>query len=304
MKWILLLLLIACGRPDAHSRSPVENNALQVEAKRVAALSPTCDDMPIASGNNGVTGRVDCDSGDSMLWAGLLYSAWPQEKLANAIKASIDDDGRPFRSPEHRKGRDDSNAFSRDMYMGFLYYCHASKDLATCSKVLAFARRNDYQLCTNASDTRCLITPSMMYLTGAVWKGNGWDVGGEYVANSFERAVDEQLTLREAKDNKLGYRTHLVSLKVFLYYKLGNVGDYRIAAKKLHEREPSNLWYQNVAWSVGMIPQNDSAILIEMMKNYSSNRVPRNWFWQGAENAMGQDLVFLACVMSSGCTGD
>lgn len=312
---VLTIHLTACGKKDA--RDAGADLSLQKIGIANMKKGLWCDGMPTYGGTNNVTGRADCNNGDGMIWAGLVYSVWPTEEIKNGIVNSIDADGRPFRSFEHRQGRDSENSFSRDMYLGFLSYCLKSKDQQTCDKVLNYAVKNSYQLCPDSNDNACWMNPGMLYLTYSVWNKNGWSLpNGAFKPSAAERLIDDGNIYKEATTNKLSYRTHLVAVKLWLYAKTDGVTEIRKnAAGELWKRQKDNLFYWYVAWLVGYAPQGDHGTISERVRAMGTTWEPsatntgrRDWIWQqdilSLENygrAMGQDFGFLLCEIAKGC---
>lgn len=312
----LTIQLTACGKKSS-ARDGKSDASLKEIGLANMKKGLWCDGMPTYGGTNNVTGRADCNNGDGMIWAGLVYSVWPTQEIKNGIKNSIDADGRPFRSFEHRLGRDNENSFSRDMYLGFLSYCLKDKDKETCDKVLDYAVRNDYQLCPDSNDNACLMNPSMLYLTYAVWDENGWSLpNSAFKPNIAERAADDLSMLTTAKTSALSYRTHLLAVKIWLYAKTEGVTETRKqAAGELWKRQKDNLFYWYVAWLTGYAPDSDHGRISERVRAMGTTWEPsathtgrRDWIWQqdvlSLENygrAMGQDFGFLLCEIAQGC---
>lgn len=303
-------LAVGCYSAARSSRKVEPNKAenLIPIAQKISDTAEWCDDMPTYGGPNRTSGRESCNTGDSMLWSGLLYYAWPTPSLGQAIRFSIDPDGKPFRSPEHRKARDNESEFSRDMYLGFLFYCLKSQDFETCNRVHQWTKAEGYKLC-GGSVSQCGLLPSMLYATYAVWDKNGWPIAPEFKPSNIEQGADAQATLLEAETAPKGYRLHLVSLKVFLYNQVGRTGDYYLSSQALLKRQPSNLWFQLVGFLTGNTPEGMHATLVGETKHIMQAWVPgstdKDWIWQGriegAQDAMGQDFIFMACLLNGGC---
>jgi hypothetical protein len=309
MKTILAIFALlfsntACStvdKPTQPTLPTITNVELRNEITRIEPQLLFCDGEPVPPGNNAVTGRPNCNSGDSMLIAGLYYSSKPLPEIATAIKDSFAEDGQPYRSPEHKRGKDSLDAFSRDQTLGFLSYCLNSKDFETCNTFYQYIKANDYKACPKDSDGRCNIYPSVMFVLGSVWGANGWSIPPEANPSQLERAIDEKITREEAATNKPGFRVHLVSLKLWLRGETGTLtNEYRKAIRTLAIREPNNLWYMYLDTVYNNGPESLESIstkLLEHMKAWNPNGNPHHWSWAEQNRhaeAMGHDYIFLA----------
>lgn len=308
--WLGIFLAVGCAvKAKSRTVEPNSNVDLMPRAQEIIEQAPWCDNMPVYDGDNNVTKRPLCNGGDSMLWSGLLFYSWPEAKLGQAIRQSIAPNGKPYRSPEHLKGGDSVDEFSRDMYIGFLFYCLKSKDFETCTRVHEWTKSQGYKLC-GGTISQCGLLPSVMYSTYAVWDKNGWSIAPEFKPNNVEQGADAQATFLEAKTAPKGYRLHLVSLKVFLMNQVGRTGDYYLSARELVKRQPENLWFQFVAYLTG--ESNDAQLgsisreLSRKMNEWNYDvSYSTDWYWQGrrevAHDGLGQDFVFLACLVNGVC---
>lgn len=310
---ILLIHSLSCGKKNSEhisvDTSPIQNEALNSATDEIRSQLRYCEGVPIYwPGKNGVTGREDCDNGDALLYAGLLYSVTKSESLADGIKRSIDTEGRVYRSPEHLKGADNINAASRDMWLGFLEYCLTSKDKETCERAYNRAREHDWRICDKDDDERCLLTPSVVFVTGYVWAANGWHTYGEMEPSDFEIKKDEDATIASAKSVTVSYRLHLISLRLWLMIQTGNLTQrFKETVKIITNREPSNLWYQYLSAVAFQTSKEQIApALLELMSQWHRNSERSHWLWATMEapnRAMGHELVFLACALLGGCNG-
>lgn len=308
--WLIgILFAVSCAQKSARDLDPGLAVDLMPRAQEILSASNFCENQPVYDGPNRVSGREACNGGDSMLWSGLLYYAWPDTNLGQAIRGSIAESGKPFRSPEHRRAGDNENEFSRDMFFGFLFYCLKSGDVETCQRVVRFAVNSSYQLC-GGSPSQCALTPGMLYATYSVWNKHGWALPSEFKPNIAEQGADAAAAFAAAKTVPEGYQLHLISLKVFLYHEVGLLGEYRSAARALVERQPSNVWYQFVGFLAGTNSE-DSVYHVKdelrrLMDAWHPGGSDTDWFWQGrrkeASHGMGSDFVFLACLLNKGCS--
>jgi hypothetical protein len=309
----LFIHFISCGKKTT-AEPPVKvysvNDELLEQVARISSEALYCDGSLSSEGPNSVTGRPDCRNGDSMLWSGLYYSAYPKAEVGAAIRNSIGPDNRPYRSPENRAGNDDINSFSRDMWTGFMAFCSRAKQWEVCNAVWDYTKDHDYRMCPRDTDDRCLLTPSMMYMTGWVWGANGWYISPVARASQTERYLDEQTTIKSAKEVELGYRLHLIVARVYILQRVGALTEsYKEAAKIAYQRDPGDLFYQWVWASVsgdGNLQQDIATKLLAHMKSWQRPQGYSQWVWGDTvkrdgsntsrmHESMGHDLVFLAC---------
>lgn len=304
---ILTIQFISCAAMPAKipPTIKIESGGLREQIDRIEKDAAYCDGMPVQTGENSVTHRANCNSDDSMLWSGLLYNIRPSDALAAAIRDSISPEGRPYRSPENRRGVDVFNSFSRDMWLGFIAYCHRSKDFGTCDAVWHYVADHEHRTCPSDADEKCMLRPSTLYTTGHVWQSNGWHVPSDMKPSGAERALDEKFTISAANNNDVGYELHLISVRMYLYMETGSLTEsYKSVLKILASRVPENLWYRYLeARAYGLPREPIEADLISRMSQWQKpGDNASNWEWQNHSGLpMGHDFIFLACHMLGGC---
>lgn len=304
--FIASFLLVACGRKES-SNPPTASisDELRTETARVEAALLVCDGMPALAGVNPVTRRPDCDTGDGMLYAGLLYYASPSPELAAAIRSSFDDDGRPFRSPENRAGRDSLDAFSRDQLEGLLLYLVRSGDAELAQRFWNFVQSNDGKLCAPASDARCDLTPNTLALVGDVFQKIGLRRSPEMdTPETIQSATDktQAVTLPE------GYQLHLLALQILLKSATGHLdSEYQGAMRQVLNRQPGNLLFRyidNLVHNGEQATYNDiSSSLLTGMQQWKQPGTQAAWTVPDSQRnysiSGGFELVTLARLLDS-----
>ena len=309
--FFLAILALSSCRSSKIDPEPavIISERLRAQSDRIRPLFLRCDGMAAESGPNSVTQRPDCSTGDSVLWTSLAIAAKRDASMEASIKASVDDEGKPWRSPEHRKAQQEVNAFSRDHYTGLLLYAVATKDKRLIASVYDYARARDFKLCPKDTDDRCFLTPNMLALTSDVFGYLGISKGSEL---TFNRRIDE-LVLNESAKKAEGYEAHLVSINVLIRLRVGkaNAG-YRDAVKTLLERHPDNLWY---GYLNNVLNDNSQAEadrigseLASLMERWpegdrSQWSFQREKFTETSKDAMGAEFVMLADLLL-GAGGD
>jgi len=182
------------------------------------------------------SGRKDC-SGDGMSMSGRwLLDGGPDARVWAAVQASIDASGRPWRAPD-RVGKQPTDSFSRDGFLGLLESTVAMSDKGPLTRVWVYVKRTG-KLCPDATDGRCDVTPSVSILAR--------EVLGEGVS-AAERVADEATVNGEAVAAPGNYRAYLVARKVHLKARLGRLTQgYCHAIVVLRSRFPENVFFRAV----------------------------------------------------------
>lgn len=234
------------------------------------------------------------ESGDSMLWGGLLCLSGDNDQC-DATKASQDPQtGALYRNPTGSRGINDS---SRDMLLGFLAYLAATKDQEAANLLLAYIESNSYKLCTNASDNRCSVPPTISSPLWGTMKGvwlyiglnptsamNKGDVGSSSIVNL------------ESQFSTEGYPLHLIGVEILVKqftdrYSYG----LSLASSNLLKREPNNPFFEYLAKG----KTSRAAQLVLEKCPTTGDHLKKQWAWQRTESeqawlqSKGWDCIFL-----------
>jgi hypothetical protein len=225
MKRIVIasLLLTACGSPkrdSAEAMSPSQE--LKDAAESVIPRLLRCP--------SGLPGKPECSDlkrqSDALGQAGYWSLAYGSDvEIDAAVHASIDDDGRPWRSPEHRTQR--HGDFSRDHMISLAQWSFGSKDTETLRRVIRYAQHHDWKVCPDTQ--KCLLTPGILSVLGDV-ATSGQDAAGRPYGTNIPAAVHEGQILIEAKSQE---RCDLVLDKSLLKALTGNLTRAYVDAAKM-----------------------------------------------------------------------
>ncbi|MBF0299483.1 MAG: hypothetical protein HQK51_12230 [Oligoflexia bacterium] len=272
----------------------VDNQELQQQINRISPNLLWCDGQATGTDSNNVDHRPNCDVGDAASESGhftLVGQFSNEEGIFNAMRNSFGLDDQPFRAPSY-VGKDSSNEFSRDQTLGFIEATVAGLPYSEgLERIERYYNRNG-SLCPNASDNRCVLTPSMwIYFK---------DLSGRNVTQ-LERFLDEQMLNLEASENPLNYRSYLVSRQVFLKAMMGKLtSSYAQAMKTLYKRAPKNLWFRTVYHvtngGTNTDFENVAKSLVECMKTW--NQPGTTFLWsegnvECTQGLYGHELVSL-----------
>ena len=187
-KLSLCLLLIGCG-----SKTPIKHEAsqslpslaadsIQDELTRIEPILLTCDGGYTKDANNTITGRPHCDTGDSILFTGLLSTVDPVKAntdYRDFIANSINSDGHPYRSPEHLKAcvtpehkNDASCTFSRDHILGIVLNSISTGNCNSLVKVFNYAQDHFGRFC-DGTMSQCSLSVASYDIIGDAYQKCG-----------------------------------------------------------------------------------------------------------------------------------
>jgi hypothetical protein len=249
----------------------------------------------IACGENS---SLEPDSGDSLLWAGLLCFSGEKDQCSAALASQDSTTGQLYRNPGGTRGTNDS---SRDMLVGFLSYLVTTKDQSAASKMVDYLKANDYKLCKNATDNRCDVGPTthlpMWGTMGKVWKYIGLKATSEM--NNGDSG-DETIIRLESQFAAEGYPLHLVAIELMLRQATNTYNStLDSAAKTLLSREPNNPFFEYIANGA----TSRAAQLVLDKCPTTADHVRSQWAWQRTESeqawlkSKGWDCIFLANML-------
>lgn len=233
---ILFHLIISCGYPP--KKDPAPESMIELIDERVESIrlwAPICQ---ADVGNRPIpfVCKHPAD-GDAVLWNGLMCLVG-KDFACNAVRESFSDNGKPNRSPYWRVTPRPENDFSRDMLMGFLAYLVKTKDIELAERFRIYVENNEYKLCTNATDSRCSLTPTTWGLMAYVWEYLGLPLWGNMPVS---KSLYFTALRVQADATETGYPSHLIAAHIVIckYMQLSNFGiDAAISA--LYRLDPRN----------------------------------------------------------------
>ena len=248
------------------------------------------------SGRNNIDDTLEGDTGDAMLYNGILLSSPIPFDNANELKTAVTDSFdaqcRPYRCPNY-VGKDTVNTFSRDMLIGFLHYLITTKDSNLASEFYAWLKSNRMDMCAgSATDNRGKITPSMWGIIGDVWAYVGLNRPWYYW---LWRWSDGVVLLLSAMFTPKGYQKHLISQHIWLRYRIGVKS--RLISRVLYWSDKDNDWYKLLSELNG---KNRSGVYKEILSKCNDKEIE----WKGpgddwlltnprCKEPCGHDILFL-----------
>lgn len=305
MKSLILvsLAIIGCGILEKTPMNPPVNPIsaeLQTQIERISPLLHKCDGMPAKPTPNEITPRPFCNVGNSFLYAGHLLSVVNDTEMVQGIKDSFTIEGKPYRSPEHRRANDSVNEFSRDMLQGFLMSLIRTRDIDQLKLFWNYSKSHDYIMCNGKEEegiNRCYLTPTILYFVGEIFEYLGEQRPAETkIAESIALAA----ALYDVQTVPVNFRLMLVANQVYLKMLTNKMSQPWVRITEyLKKRSPNNLWYRYLdnAAHKGNIAEyeNISNQLIKYMQVFPAGD-QGSWIWSQGDSidSMGYDLLFLA----------
>lgn len=296
MKYIALtcILTISCG-VGSPKPTPEASAELEMEKGRIQSLLPFCD---------GLYSRPDCDLGDSMTLVGVMARVQP-EQAKEQLAASIDTDGRPFRSPSHlqryRSGDqgDDvrDRSFSRDHVVSILFYTVFTKDPYPLIQVWNYAIKHDMKVCPG-STSQCSLTPAMLDQIGDAFAFCGKERPWQTRVPGAISAVTQMISVPSISSWQLTLAAEHILLKTIT----GNLNEaWQSLAEQIEKKSPQNLFYRFV--KIASHGESASPLVSPLLEQMKQWEVPgKQWYWndQNIQTATGYDLFLLADLIQRG----
>lgn len=284
---ILLTFIFSCGEKRSGG-SPAKSDPLESSRKGILLWAEMCE---------GGAAKKNCGDGDSTLWNGLLCASG-EDFACEAVVRSQDETGRVWRSPR-LKGTDPENTFSRDMGLGTLAFLAKTKNKEFGEKWSTFINSNK-GLCEDGNGS-CNIPPSFFWIYNEVASYVGFSkLKASVILGITDSIIDDAWIANQAFIAPSGYQTHLVGVNIYIRVLMGVWNDpLKIAANKLHAREPNNIFFEFLA-------KNKSQELADKLVKqlpFGPNEERDQWCWErtDSENAckdsMGWDFIFAINLM-------
>jgi len=293
--FVILVFLLSCSK-EGFKDKETPLNYVEVLKERVDSTSSWSKWCHLTASKDRFSSHsidpAGCDTGDAVLFNGLLCSSGVKE-ACNAVKlAQNEKTGQWFRS-EFYKDKKQENSFSRDMTLGVLLYLATTKDEIAANNWLVYIKKTG-KLCEDDTDGRCMITPGIWALFGYTWQSIGISRSANMIVGQIGDDTTRELS---AATNNPGYELHLVGVSLYLKIvtgSFGSGGDNR-AVENLVNRQPDNPFFNYLKYGV-------SENVIKMTLNWCPSVVPdkkTQWSFErdtsenAQEDSMGHECVFL-----------
>ena len=296
-KLLLCLLLTSCGskepiqNPAASPLVSISTDKLQAEVERLQPILLTCDGGYTKDANHTVTGRPHCDTGDSILFTGLLSTV--DNVKANTdyrtfIANSINTDGHPYRSPEHLKicvtpeHKDDASCtFSRDHILGIVLNSIATGNCDSLVKVFNYAQLHFGRFC-DGTMAQCSMSIASYDIIGDAYQKCGLTRPLITNINNSMSSYAEVITV----SNNDSFQLELAVDFIYAKYLAGTLTVdglkvVDIAVTKM----PWNTYFKYVQALVnGTLSEQKENLVLELLPISQQIAKPGNsWFWQWNE---------------------
>lgn len=240
---------------------------------------------------DGMPVKGDMDSGDSMLWAGLMTAVGYADAIAG-IKKCQTPDGRLWRCTD-RVNNQPTNSFSRDMSLGFILYFAKTKDHEMADKWIKYIKKEGGLFPSGESeDTRHIVTPSVWWLMS---------YAGMRVPRKWEltRFLYKPYRKIEAKMTPRGYQTHLQGVALLILALSSGKRDKKMG-RALYDKEPDNAFF---AWLAGLAGNAEAINNTYRTIHDLAPGTGRQWCWEREDNekawkdSMLWDFLFIEMLL-------
>jgi len=307
MKKLLLisLLIFSCGNPGNPPNTTNENQVTEDQVQQLKDMRLITKYWAQTGDNGMLSTDADDPQGDAMLWAGLSCIAGDDSQCQAAVR-SVRYDGMVCRSPNLCDR--ETNASSRDMFLGALLTITKTKNEIMANKILAYLESNNHQLCDNDDDNRCDLslpqhgaawaTMRKVYTyigLPVTWEMIFYDMGDEYVLR-----LESQFAGIKPSGIQADYEAHLVGVELLIRQRTGYWSeDLQRTANTLRTRQPDNPFYEYL--TNGKTKKAAELTLAKCPRN--KPEYSHSWAWQRNETkeawkeSMGWDCIFMANLL-------
>lgn len=195
-------------------------------------------------------GIEHCDGEDSTIFTAVSLSPGRDvigsdfDRMVTGIRNASDPNGRPWRSPEHRKNRNEVKAFSRDHTLGLAVYYAVTKDTDHATSFQNFINNTGDLVCfaPNEMIGKCLVTPTTIFTLNEVF--HAIPLPHAIQQDPVSRWIDEALMINLAL-NSTGSDSHLNTLQVLARGISGRLTQrYRQVLDSVLGGQRANPWYR------------------------------------------------------------
>ena len=222
--------------------------ALKERRTLLRSWAPKCADGSLT--------MSECPFWDAVEYMGMLCLSG-EEEYCKQVKKAQDETGRFWRSPGFIESTKPENGatFSRDMDRGVWAYIVASQDAETALKYMEFIKQNGYKLCPKSKENWDACTTRATFWTFAqeVFEWLELPIDKRKMKN-YKFLIDALYSPIEAAVQPMHYEMILTAEKIYTLRKMQEMGAeirnsrmFDRIAKKIHERDPANPFYDYLA---------------------------------------------------------
>jgi hypothetical protein len=308
---VLSVALVCCGKSIKQTQQPIHQSTYDIVYDKLESLSPyliTCDGGITDDLLNPASGRPLCDTGDSIMPIGLVSTVQYNSSFDEYVEASIGDDGRPYRSPEHKKycetnpskDTDSSCNFSRDHLLGHMLYAIGTHNTNHISRVVNYIQDHDGKVCPG-NFSQCGITP-------AVWDVLGDTLGYLGLPKPIQARIPDPVTITAdlitvATTNE--FQLSLVANVIYIKLLTNNLNsNYNSVTNKLVEKAQYNTFFrflQNKTITHNSSINNELATeLVNYIDAWKTRKKQQSvwfWSWNEIENANAWSFIFMGNLL-------
>ena len=236
IQWLVLLSMTLSSQSFATPLSSATQQKLIDLRTAIKTWAPICNGQMALS--------KDCYQFDMIEFAGYLCATGVQERCDDIRKSQDPVTGQWWRAPI-LIGQTTSNSFSRDMFMGLMFYFATTRDTTALSKWMAYIESHDHKMCTDAQDNRCKLQIGSWGMLGHLHQYLGLPLTAKMRLGMAELPTE---TLISAATAPTGFQLMLVGDTLFF---LSLIGYHRKwmdeAIQSMIERQPEHPMFQYLA---------------------------------------------------------
>ena len=178
---------------------------------------------------------------DMIEFAGYRCAAGEAAACDNIRKSQDRETGRWWRAPALIK-KTKADSFSRDMFMGLMFYFGATKDRDSLDRWVGYLGSHRNKMCDDGTDNRCGLLLSNWGLFGYLYRHLGLRVSTEMWIGMKELSVEMLISALTAPK---GFELALVADNIYFLRSIGVRKKWMDdIAKILYKRQPANPMFE------------------------------------------------------------
>ena len=234
-KFILSLLVLTSINAQATPLSPETKDKLEKLRASVETWAPMCEGAMALDRK--------CYQFDMVEYAGYRCATGDLERCQD-IKEAQDVDGRFWRAKRLIR-KTAGNSFSRDMFMGLMFYFSKTKDVDSFQRWMAYLSTHRHRMCDDADDNRCKLQPSSWAMLGLLSQHLGLKQNLKMRLGRQELPGEMLITALTAPK---GFELVLLADNLYFLRSLGiNTSWMQRTARIAYHRQPNNPMFKYLA---------------------------------------------------------